>query len=89
MQNLGEVNKIKLTATLDSLLNAQFHLGNNPNFLHPSMDPFVIGQIHTKERILKGRKKKKFQVYTGMQVNKKSDKNSSYQSKSLNTFFTK
>jgi ribosomal protein S2 len=88
MKNVGETNKIKLTVTIDSLLNAQFHIGNNPNFLHPSMDSFILGQINTQERILKERKKKKFQVHTSIRINKKSTKNRSYQSKSLNTFFT-
>jgi ribosomal protein S2 len=86
MKNLGEKNNIKFTATLNSLLDAQFHFGNNPNQLHPSMDSFVIGQIHTKERIEKGKKSNKFKSNINVRVNKKSTKNLSYQSKSLNTF---
>lgn len=50
------------------------------------MDSFVIGQIHTKERIEKGKKINKFKSNINVRVNKKSTKNLSYQSKSLNTF---
>jgi hypothetical protein len=86
MKNLGKKNKKKLTLALNSLLNAQFHLGNDPNQLHPSMDSFVIGQIRTKERLAHGKNFNKSTWNSKVTQTEERIKKTSYQSKSLKTF---
>lgn len=86
MKNLGTKNKKKLTLALNSLLNAQFHLGNDPNQLHSSMDSFVIGQIRTKERFAHGKNFNKSTWNSKVTQTKEKIKENSYQSRSLNTF---